>query len=51
MDIVTGLPISEGFDAILVVMDRLTKMRHLIPCIETATAPDVARLHLNHVWN
>lgn len=50
MDFVTGLPTSEGFDAILVVVDRLTKMRHLIPCNDTATAPDVARLYLDHVW-
>lgn len=49
MDFVTGLPPSEGFDAILVVVDRLIKMRHLIPCNETAGAQDVARMYLEHV--
>jgi len=30
-DHITGLPWSQGHDAIYVVMDRLTKMTHLIP--------------------
>lgn len=50
MDFVTGLPTSEGFDAILVVVDRLTKMRYIIPCNETATAPVITRRYLYHVW-
>lgn len=44
MNFVTGLPTSEGFDASLVIVDRLTKMRHLIPCNKTANAPEVARI-------
>lgn len=49
MDVVTGLPSSKGLDAILVVVDCLTKMRHLIPCNETATAPNVAPRYLNQL--
>lgn len=50
MDFVVGLPTSEGFDAILVVVDRLSKMRHLIPCTSETDARLVAKLYLRHVW-
>ena len=37
MDFITDLPSSDGFDTILVVVDRLTKMIHLIQGIPSAT--------------
>lgn len=50
MDFVTHLPPSCGYDAILVVVDRLTKMKHFIPCKGTCNAEEVARLYAYNVW-
>ena len=50
MDLIEQLPISNGFDAILVVVDRLTKMATFIPTTGTMTAEDLARLYLNNIW-
>jgi transposase InsO family protein len=50
MDFITGLPESGGHNAILVVVDRLTKMSHFIPCRDTCTAEDVAFLFRDHIW-
>ena len=40
-------PISHAlFDSIFVVVDRLTKMAHLIPCNEDINASEFAQLFL-----
>ncbi|KAL8445758.1 hypothetical protein Emed_005387 [Eimeria media] len=50
MDFITGLPMtSNGNDAILVVVDRLSKMAHFIPLPVTATAQDVATLFIREI--
>ena len=49
MDFVTGLPWSRGRNAILVVICRLTKMRHLIPCTDTITVEQLARRYIKYV--
>ncbi|CCO36910.1 Retrotransposable element Tf2 155 kDa protein type 1 [Rhizoctonia solani AG-1 IB] len=49
-DMIVGLPSSEGFDAILTVIDRFSKMVHLIPTHSTASAIDIANLFVTYVW-
>jgi len=46
MDFIMGLPECEGFDAIWVVVDGLSKMRHFIPCHTTIDALGLAELFL-----
>jgi transposase InsO family protein len=50
MDFVTGLPWSDGYNAILVVTCGLTKIRRLIHCRNTTTAEQVADLFLEDVF-
>jgi transposase InsO family protein len=50
MDFITHLEPSHGYDAILVVVDRLTKMKHFIPCKGTCNAEEVARLYTRYIW-
>ena len=50
MDFITYLPTSQGFDSILVIVDCLTKIRHLIACQATINAEGVAYLYTQHVW-
>ena len=42
MDLITGLPKSQGYDVILVVVDRLTKFVHFMPLSHPYTAAMVA---------
>ena len=41
MDFIVALPESCGFDAILTIVDRFSKMAHFVPCRTTATAEDL----------
>ena len=49
-DFITDLPLSNGFDSILMVVDWFSKETEFIPCNKTATALDTAKLYLFHVW-
>lgn len=50
MDFITDLPASQGFTAIMTVIDRLTKMAHFVPCnMEGLTAPATANLFMQIV--
>jgi len=50
VDFITKLPLAQGYDSILVVVDRLTKMAHFIPTTEKTSAEGLARLFRDNVW-
>ena len=50
MDFIKQLPASNGFSAILVVIDRLTKESVFIPTTDNATAMDVADSFVTHIF-
>ena len=49
IDFITGIFACDDKDTILTVVDKTTKMCHFIPCAETVSAKDVARLDWLHV--
>jgi transposase InsO family protein len=49
-DFVVGLPSSVGYDSVLVVVDRLTKMQHLILCTTKITAEEFGELFIDNIW-
>src|SRR5258708_7805728 len=51
MDFIEQLPMSEGFTAILVIVDRLTKQSLFIPTHDMVDAPQLARLFLTHIFS
>ena len=51
MDFITQLRrTASGNDAIFVVVDKLTKMVHILPTVSIVTAVHTAKLYLDHVW-
>jgi hypothetical protein len=50
MDFITQLPRSKnGYNAIMVVVDKLSKRAYFIPCTTNVTAPEVALLYFKRV--
>jgi hypothetical protein len=50
MDFMVSLPPSRGFDAIMVVVNRFSKMAHFIPIKDEATTQEIGRLFFTHVF-
>ena len=51
MDFIKKLPMSDGFDTILVIIDRLTKQLIFILTVDTITSPMLAKLFILHVFS
>jgi len=49
-DFITKLPLAQGYNSILVVVDRLTKMVYFIPTMEKTSAEGLAQLFRDNVW-
>ncbi len=50
MDFMVSLPPSRGFDAIMVVVHRFSKMAHFIPTKDEAMAQEMGRLFFSHIF-
>jgi hypothetical protein len=44
------LPLSNSYDAVLVIVDRLTKMRYYVPYYMTDNAEDVSRIFIREIY-
>ncbi|KNZ49959.1 uncharacterized protein VP01_466g2, partial [Puccinia sorghi] len=50
MDFISQLPLSNGYDAILVVVDRFSKMSLFIQTKTTCNSSELADLFIEHVF-
>ena len=51
MDYIVDLPITkDGYNTILVFIDRLTKMTHLFKCTTNVDSLGIAQLFVDHAW-
>ena len=49
-DFITKLPLAQGYNTVLVVCDRFSKMAHFIATMEKTSVEGLARLFRDHVW-
>ena len=50
LDFVEGLPKSQGFEVILVMVDRLTKYVHFVPVSHPYITAKIASLYMQHIF-
>ena len=51
MDLITGLPLSQGYDAILTIVDHgCTHAAIFLPCRTTITGPGIAQLYVRYLY-
>ena len=49
-DFITKLPLAQGYDSILVVIDRFTKMAYFIPTTERTSVEGLVCLFRDNIW-
>jgi hypothetical protein len=50
LDYLTHLPMSNGFDSVLIVVDRSTRLGNSLPCTESVTTKEDVILFLRRVY-
>ncbi|QRW10607.1 Retrovirus-related Pol polyprotein from transposon [Ceratobasidium sp. AG-Ba] len=50
LDFIMDLPESNGYNAILVIVDKLTRYAHFIPCTTKINEVETASLFRDHIW-
>ncbi|WVZ87398.1 hypothetical protein U9M48_034038 [Paspalum notatum var. saurae] len=50
MDFIEGLPLSKGFNCILVVVDKFSKYAHFIPLSHPFTAMKIAMVYMDNIF-
>ncbi|QRV94990.1 Retrovirus-related Pol polyprotein from transposon [Ceratobasidium sp. AG-Ba] len=51
LDFIMDLPDSKGFNAILVIVDKLTRYAHFVPCTTNINEVETAELFRDHIWS
>ena len=51
VDFIIDRPLSNGFNAIMVVVDRFTKWAEFFPCLKTITAKEASNIFLKEVFS
>ena len=51
MDFIIYLPPLKGFDTILIVLDRFTKMTHFLPCVKSIHSQDTTDTIMREVFD
>ncbi|GMI80795.1 hypothetical protein HRI_001748800 [Hibiscus trionum] len=50
MDFIEGLPLSQKFNSILVIVDKYTKYGHFLALSHPFTASDVVSIYLDQIY-
>src|SRR5882757_2986667 len=49
-DFIVGLPEAQGYDVLLIVVDRSKKQMHVVPTTMETSALGLAKLYRDNVW-
>jgi len=50
MDFIEGLPMSKGYNVIMVIVDRFSKYNHYIPMAHPYTAATIAKAFMENIF-